>query len=108
MPIRPSEHRMRYTEEKETKNTPRSQAVTARIRWERSAYAGCVAMLTTAVRSCGRSRWPGAWGPGVPLARLLRCFQRRSHLTTRLRLIIHMAQLRVWDIPVVLACSLLP
>src|SRR4030043_2476979 len=107
MLIRSSERRMRYTEEKETKNNPKSHAVTARIRWERSAYPPSLAMTTTAVRSSGRSLWTGSTGPGLPLSRLWPRFQFPDHLTTRLRSIIHMAQARTLLIPLALAPSML-
>src|SRR5512137_780313 len=107
MLIRPSERRMRYTEEKETKNNPKSHAVTARMRWERSAYLSSTAMVATAVRSSGRSLCSGSSGPGLPLSRLPPRFQIPDHLTTRLRLIIHMAQARILDTPLALASSML-
>src|SRR4030065_1057046 len=106
MLIRPSEHRMRYTEEKETKNNPKSQAGTARIRWERWAYPPSLAMTTTAVRSSGRSLWTGSLGPGLPLSRLCPRFQFPDHLTTRLRSIIHRAQARTLVIHLALAPSI--
>src|SRR5512139_2875316 len=98
---------MRYTEEKETKNDSRSHAVTARMRWERSAYLSSTAMAATAVRSSGRSLWTGSLGPGLPLSRLWPRFQIPDHLTTRLRLIIHIAQARILDTPLTRASSML-
>src|SRR4030043_1244920 len=107
MLIRPSEHRMRYTEEKETKNNSKSHAVTAKMRWERSAYLSSTAMAVTAVRSSGRSLCTGSLGPGLPLSRPWPRLQIPDHLTTRLRLIIHMAQARILDTPFALASSML-
>src|SRR5512137_1741980 len=98
---------MRYTEEKETKNNSKSHAVTARVRWEKSAYLSSMAMAATAVRSSGRSLCTGSLGPGLPLSRLWPRFQIPDHLTTRLRLIIHMAQARILDTPLALASSML-
>src|SRR5512136_2457714 len=98
---------MRYTEEKQTKNNPKSHAVTARVRWERSAYLSSTAMAVTAVRSSWRSLCTGSLGPGLPLSRLWPRFQIPDHLTTRLRLIIHMAQARILDTPLALASSML-
>ena len=88
---------MRYTEEKESKNNPKSHAVTARTRWERFAYLSSTAMAVIAVRSSGKKPVYTVLGATLALSRLWPCFQIADHLATRLRLIIHMAQARILD-----------
>jgi hypothetical protein len=107
MLIRRSEHRMRYTEEKDTRNNPKSHALAARVQGERSAYLPSTAIATTAVRCSGRSLWTGSLGPGLPFSRLRPRFQIPDHLTTPRRLIICMEQARTLDTPLGLASSTL-
>ena len=97
---------MRYTEEKETKNKSRSQAVTANILWDRSAYSSFLAISKTAVLSAGRSLLTGSCGPGFRLLRLwpLSLFQR--HRVTLRRLIIKSVQVRFTEIPASRASSI--
>ena len=97
---------MRYTEEKETKNISKSQAVTANILWDRSAYSSFLAIFITAALSVGKSLLIGSRGPGFRLSRLwpLSLFQR--HRVTLRRLIIKSVQVRVIEIPASLALSI--
>ena len=90
---------MRYAEEKETKNKPRSQAVTARMRWAKSAYSSFLAICKTASLSSGRSLWTGSLGPGLRFRRLWLFFFFLHHRTTRRRLILQKAQVRVTGVP---------
>jgi len=97
---------MRYTEEKETKNNSKSHAVTARMRWGKvrvplfdghGRYSGAFLREKPVDR--------GPWGLACYYSRLWPRFQIPDHLTTRLRLIIHMAQARILDTPLALASS---
>jgi len=90
---------MRYTEEKETKKSSFSQAVTARIRWDKSAYSSFPAICKTASFSSGKSLWMGLKAPGFLLCRLLPSLRSLSQRTTLRRLILNISQERVAEIP---------
>ena len=90
---------MRYTEEKETKNRPRSHPVTVRIRWERSAYSSLLAICKTAVLSAGNSVWGGCFGPGVRFFSCSSSFNLLCQRTIRRLLIIIRQQIRVMERP---------
>ena len=98
---------MRYTEEKETKNKPISQAVTASMRWAKSAYSSFLAICKTASLSSGRSLWTGSLGPGLRFRRLWPFFFFLHHRTTRRRLTLQKAQVLVTGRPFSLACSII-
>ena len=96
---------MRYTEEKDTKNIFRSQAVTASNRWDKSACSSFLAICKTASVSSGKSLWTGCLGPGLKFWRLWPLSLLVRHLTTRRRLILQKTQLRVTVRPFSLARS---
>ena len=98
---------MRYTEEKETKNKPKSQAVTVSMRWDKSAYSSFLAICKTAVLSSGRSLWTGATGPGLRFSRLWPFFFFQRQHTKRRRLILQKVQVCVIEIPSSLAFSVI-
>src|SRR5210317_2378393 len=107
MHIRPSERKMRYTEEKETKNSLRSQPVTVSIRCDRSTYCSALAICKTASLSTGKSLCTGLFGPGFALSRLAPWASLlRQRLTLR-RLIAHIRQILIMEIPLSFAASML-
>ena len=68
---------MRYTEEKDTKNIFRSQAVTVSNRWDKSAYSSFFAIIKTASFSSGKK--PMDWLPwtGLEILKTLAVFSFR-------------------------------
>src|SRR5210317_1750995 len=107
MHIRPSERKMRYTEEKETKNSLRSQPVTVSIRCDRSTYCSALAICKTAALSTGKSLCTGLFGPGVALSRLAPWASLLSQRLTLRRLIAHIRQALIMEIPLSFAVSML-
>jgi len=90
---------MRYTEGKETKNKPKSQAISASMRWAKSAYSSFLAICKIDSFSSVRSLCTDSVGPGLRFRRFLPLFFFLSHLTKHRQLIFQKIQLGLTERP---------
>ena len=83
-----------------------SLAVTASILWDKSTYSSFWAISKTAILSVGRSRLIGSLGPGLIFSRLWSFLLFQRQRVTLRRPIIKSSQVRVIEVPVSLASSI--
>ena len=98
--IRLAERKMRYAEEKETKNKPKPQVITASMRCAKSAYSSFLAIWKTDSFPSGRSLCKDSVGPGLRFRRLLPLFFLLRHLTKQRQVIFQKIQLGLTERPV--------